>query len=122
MTAWLKALALLLPGGGIALGAHALLRCKHSHEIFRRSADGQTMGLECWRCGRWRSCSWQAALAPRFRSRLERLPVPLTGIERQAAADAAEREQVDQALASVQRAEIAQRVRARFSVVSGGEA
>lgn len=46
-------------GGGAMIGAlmSALwhgLRCRHPHEIWRRGVQGQA-GLECWRCGRWRS-------------------------------------------------------------------
>lgn len=50
MTTLLKlAAAILLPGGFIALAAHALLRCHHPHEMFDRDAEGHAL-LRCSRC------------------------------------------------------------------------
>ncbi len=47
------ALAVVLVGPIPLLAAWLLRRCRHRHEIWRRSRLG-VMGLECWRCGRWR--------------------------------------------------------------------
>lgn len=112
---------LLLPFGALFYAASLLLRCHHKNELLCMRAEG--MGLRCVVCGRTRPHPWGAEPA-RYHRTQERGNYPeipnssRTGIEREAEREAAERQQVDAAIADMERQDqherIAADVRARF--------